>query len=432
MKNIIEQLKELKTYIVLWITQSLSTLGSSMTGFALIVWSYEQQGSALTTAMLSICSYAPYVVFSFFAGAVSDRWNKKYTMLVCDSFAAIVTMVILVLLKSNHLEIWHLYLLNALNGLMNTVQQPAGDVTVSLLVEEKHYQKVSGMRSLSNAIISILTPACATAVFAFAGLDAVIGFDLVTFVIAFVILAFFIPIPRSKREGEEKQSVLMSSREGISYLVRNRGVLDLILFLAAINFTASMYEAALPAMILSRPGGGRVALGLVNICVGVANCVGSIAVSFSRAPKSRVRVICAALLFSMSTENLFLAFGKNTVIWCAGAVLGWIFIPVMGANLDVLLRTNIPIAMQGRVFAARNAMQFFTIPLGYLAGGIMVDKVCEPLMASQKAGSLLTIAFGTGKGSGAAFLFLLLYLMGVVTCLIFPRSKHIWKLEKTG
>ena len=90
----------LHTFLILWVTQSFSALGSSMTSYALVVWSYQQKGSALTTALLSICSYAPYVLLSIFAGALSDRWNKKRTMLVCDSFAAATTLLILILLKT--------------------------------------------------------------------------------------------------------------------------------------------------------------------------------------------------------------------------------------------------------------------------------------------------------------------------------------------
>lgn len=67
----------MRNFLFLWATQALSSLGSAMTGFALIVWSYQQQGSALTTALLSVCSYAPYVVLGIFAGAFSDRWDKK-------------------------------------------------------------------------------------------------------------------------------------------------------------------------------------------------------------------------------------------------------------------------------------------------------------------------------------------------------------------
>ena len=128
--------------MILWLTQSFSTLGSAMTGFALIIWSYQQQGSALSTALLSVCTYAPYVVMSIFAGALSDRWNKKITMLVSDTFAAATTVAVLWLLTTNRLQIGHLYVINALNGLMNTVQQPAGDVAVSLLTPRKHYQRV--------------------------------------------------------------------------------------------------------------------------------------------------------------------------------------------------------------------------------------------------------------------------------------------------
>lgn len=112
-------------FLRLWSTQTFSALGSSMTSFALVIWAYEQSGSALSTALLSICSYAPYVLLSIFAGALSDRWNKKATMLICDAAAALTTVGVLVLLSTDALCVWHLYVLNALNGLMNTVQQPA-------------------------------------------------------------------------------------------------------------------------------------------------------------------------------------------------------------------------------------------------------------------------------------------------------------------
>lgn len=79
-------LYELHDDMILWLTQSFSSLGSSMASFALIVWSYQQEGSALSTALLSVCSYAPYVVMSVFAGALSDRWNKK-DVKKCRAFA---------------------------------------------------------------------------------------------------------------------------------------------------------------------------------------------------------------------------------------------------------------------------------------------------------------------------------------------------------
>ena len=429
MKTIQTIFRELRTFLLLWVTQSFSALGSAMTSFALVVWSYQQQGSALTTSLLSICSYAPYVLFSIFAGALSDRWNKKAIMLASDSFAAACTLTVLLLFRAGRLEIWVLYIVNALNGLMNTMQQPASDVAISLLTPQKHYQKVSGLRSFSNSLVTILAPVLATALLAAAGLQAVIFFDLGTFAAAFLTLAGWIQIPKAREGTSPAEPPLRAARQGLRYLKENRGILHLIRFLAIINFTASIYNAALPAMLLSRQGAGEPALALVNTFAGIATMGGSVLVSIAPPPKSRVRVIFNSLLFSMSTENFFLAFGRSTPIWCLGAVLGWACIPFMNANMDVLLRTRIPIDMQGRVYAARNALQFFTIPLGYFLGGLLIDQVFEPFMATQSSGSFWAALFGTGKGSGAALLFFVIGMTGMLSCLPFYRDRHIRALE---
>ena len=402
-----------------------------MTSFALVIWSYQQNGSALTTSLLSICSYAPYVAMSIFAGALSDRWNKKYTMLVSDTLAALSTLAILFLLKSGQLRIGHLYLLNAVNGLMNTVQQPASAVSVSLLTPRKYYQKISGLNSLSNSLITVLTPVIATALLTFGGIDIVILLDLATCIVAVSCLALLITIPETEKEQTSKaEPLFIAAKKGLQYLHKNRGILDLILFLAAINLVASMYNAALPAMLLSRKNGGNAILGMVNTCAGLATLVGSVLVSLAPPPKSRIRVICNALLFSMSTENLVLALGRTPLSWCIGAILGWIFIPVMNANMDALLRSYIPVEVQGRVFSARNTLQFFTIPLGYFLGGLSVDIILEPLMASQGQDSILVTLVGSGKGSGAAMLYLIIAVLGVMVCLIFRRDRHLWALEE--
>ena len=418
-------LKELKTFIILWLTQALSSLGSSMTGFALVIWLYNDSGSALTTALLTVCSYAPYVIVSIFAGAISDKWNKKAVMLVCDSFAALTTVCVLILFKTGSLEVWHLYILNALNGLMNSVQSPASDVATTLLTPEKHYQKTSAMRYFSNSLVSILTPVLAAAIVSFAGLDAVIAFDLATFAVAFTVFLFFIKIPEAPQNENGKETLIRSAKSGVSYLGRNKGILCMILFLSAINFIASIYNAALPALILSK--GNEAALGAVSSSAGIATLIGSVIATFFPKPKSRSKTICACLIVSMSTENFLLAFGNNTIAWCIGAVLGWLFIPLMSANYDVIFRSTVPKEMLGRVYSVRNTLQFFSIPVGYFLGGFLVDKVFEPFMAGTKNALLLNI-FGTEKGSGAAFLFFVIGIAGVLVCIVFSRIKALREL----
>ena len=427
MKKYIKDLREMRSYLLLWFTQMISGLGSAMTSYALVIWSYTQEGSALRTALLMVCSYAPYVICSIFAGAISDRWDKKKTMLGCDALAALCTLAVLVLLKTEQLRIWHLYVVNAISGLMNTVQQPASEVATTALLPQKFYQKVGGLRYLSSSLNSILTPIVATAALGLWGMDVVIAIDLVSFLIAFVVLLLFVPIPKIASEGRA-ESLMQSAAEGIRWLRKNPGIFHLMLFLAAINLVASMYNAAFPAMMLSKAS--EQAMGMVNAVIGATTLAGSILASFLKTPKSRVKAIWRCLMLSMCTENFFLAFGNSLYLWCFGAALGWIAIPWMNANLDAIHRLNIPVEIQGRVFAARNSFQFFTIPLGYFLGGVLVDQVFEPIMALQGADSILVHLFGSGKGSGAAFLFAVLWLMGIGVCLLFREDPHIWKLEK--
>lgn len=449
MKNFMKILREMRTFLLLWITQSFSSFGSAMTSYSLVIWSYTQKGFALMTSLLMVSTYTPYVILSIFAGALSDRWNKKATMLVCDSVAAVSTVVMFILLKNGLLEIWHLYLINAVNGLMNTVQSPASEVAVSRILPKKHYQRVGGLRYFSNALNSIFVPVLATAVIGLFGLTAVVAIDLATFSAAFLVLALAIRIPepgRSSVNGNvetgtentesapenqaEKAGFMDSVKDGISFLKNERGLFCMIMFLSSINLIASIYSAALPAMVLSRSYGGEKALGLVNSVIGISMLIGSVLASAVPAPKNRVRTIFLCLFISMGTENLMLALGRSPLVWCVGGFLGYILIPLMSTNLDAIMRLRIPDWIQGRVYSVRNTFQFFTIPAGYFLGGFLVDKVFEPFMARFAAGTFLECIFGSGKGSGAALLFFVIAFAGVAVCIIFRTSRSIRALEK--
>ncbi|MBQ2478390.1 MAG: MFS transporter [Erysipelotrichales bacterium] len=411
---------ELKDFMILWSTQSLSQLGSAVTSFALTLWLYEKTGSALGTAALRICTYAPYVLMSIFAGALSDRFDKKKTMLICDLTAAFTTAAVFVLYKTGSLRVWHLYMINAVSGLMNTVQQPASEVAYTMLVPKEYYQKTSGLQSLSRSLITVGSPLIAAAVYGLGGLPAAILMDLGTFAAAFLALAFLIRIPEIPGKNENEGNVLQLAKEGLAFLKENPMILYVILFLSGVNFVASAFDAVLPALILPNPRGGNAVLGFVTSCSGIAMIAGSLLVTVLPNPKDRVKVIYRTMLFSLATENYLLAFSRNPVFWCVGQIVGWILVPVMAANQNVIMRNTVPPRLQGRVYACRNTLQFFTIPIGLLFGGFMVDEVCEPLM--ENAGSFLRFLFGTGKGSGAALMMFVLGILGTLMCVLFGHK----------
>ncbi len=412
--------KELMDFYLLWSTQSLSQLGSVMTSFALTLWLYEKTGSALSTAALTICTYAPYVVMSIFAGAITDKFDKKKTMLVCDVLAALSTVLVLILYKTALLREWHLYAINAVSGLMNTVQEPASEVANTLIVPKEYYQKTSGLQSLSRSVISIGSPLLASALYGLTGLDVVVVTDLITFFIAFITLAFFIRIPKVTAEAEQENSVLALAKEGLRFLKKNPLILHVILFMSGVNLVASSFDAVLPALVIPRQGNS--VLGIVTSCSGIAMAFGSLMVTVMPKPKNRVRVIYLTMLFALGIENFVLAFSRSPVIWCIGQIIGWILVPVMGANQNVIMRNSIPVELQGRVYACRNTLQFFTIPIGLTLGGFMVDEICEPFMAVQEAGGFLCKLFGSGKGAGAALMMFILGVAGVVLCLAYGKK----------
>ena len=419
--------KKFGNFILLWATQTLSRLGSSLTPFTLILWAYGKTGSALSTALLTVSSYVPYILLSLPVGTLTDRMNKKRLMLISDTAAALCTLTILFVWLSGNLELWHLYLVNAITGTAQTFQQPASEVATTLVTPEEKYQKAGSLNALAYSVINMASPVIATALYSVGGLTLVIIVDLSTFTVAFLSLLLFVKIPEMKSEKREDSHIMMDLKEALSFLRTNMGILQVILFLAAINFIASIYNAALPAMILSFES--ESVLAAVQSTAGIAMIIGSAIATMLPTPKSRVRMIILSLFISISTENFMLAFFRNPIMWCVGAFLGWLCIPVMNTNLDALMRSQIPSSIQGRVYSARNMLQFFTIPLGYLAGGFLVDSMFEPFM-TDKSNTVLNQLFGTGKGSGAAFLFAVIGVMGVLVCVIFSKLKAMRNLER--
>ena len=413
--------KELKDFYILWGTQSLSQLGSSITAFALTLWLYEKTGSALSTAALTICTYLPYVIMSVFAGALSDRFDKKKTMLWCDAFAAMCTIIVLILYRCDLLVGWHLYALNALSGLMNTIQQPASEVAYTLLTPKQYYQKTSGLQYLSRSVISVGSPLISSMLYGLAGLYGAIAADLLTFAVAFAVLLILIKLPETLSENREEEGIIELTKQGLVFLRDNPLIFNIILFMSGVNLIASAFDAVLPALVIPSPKGGNAVLGIVTSCSGVAMVVGSMIATAMPKPKDRVKVIYLTMLFALGTENFLLAFSREPLVWCIGQILGWILVPIMSANENVIMKNVIPVELLGRIYACRNSLQFFTIPIGMFLGGFLTDNAAEPFMAANASSRFLTSLFGQGKGSGAALMMFVLGVAGIVVCIVFGK-----------
>lgn len=130
-----------KNYIIFWLGQSVSQLGSAMTSFALTIWAYERTQSAMTVSLMTFCTYLPYIVISIFAGAFIDRHSKKGILIISDTIAALLTVGVFFALRQNQLAIEHIYLVNTVIGCSNAFQSPASAIVTGILIPAGQYKR---------------------------------------------------------------------------------------------------------------------------------------------------------------------------------------------------------------------------------------------------------------------------------------------------
>lgn len=422
--------KELKTFYIFLLSQFVSQFGSRLTSYGLILWAYNQSGSVLSIALLSVSYLLPEILLNFIAGSISDRWNKKSIMLISDCIAAVSSCFIIFLLITQNMKIEYLYIINIILGITDAFQIPASEVTISLIVSKDDYIKTSGMQSFCKSFIDIFYPVIATVIYAIGGLEAIVSIDLFTFAFAFVTLAVFIKIPEMQHNSAEQESIWQKCVSGIKYIKQECGIKELILFMAFVNLIAAIYTTNLAPMILSRTINNRIQLGIVNTSIGIAGLVGSLIVARMKNVKNKVQLILNIMTFSFLICNTMLGIGRNYYIWTIAVFLGNSLIPVLMANVTYIMRTRVPIHMQGRVFSARNTLQYAVIPIGNLLGGILSDKVFEPLMLEPSKWSIFfEILVGSGNGSGIALLYVCLGIAGVLGCWLFGKNKKFRMLD---
>ncbi len=423
-----------KRYLILWLSQAVSGLGSSMTGFALILWAYQQSHSAMSVSLMSFCNYVPYIFLSLFVGSLIDRYNKKTIMLAADSVAALGSLTILVFLLMGRLTVWNIYVIHIIIGITNAFQQPASAVAIGRLVPKEKISNVSGLNSFSNNLIVVFSPMLAAFLFAAGGLSFILLIDLASFLFAFCILLFFITIPEERSDTEQNRSFPFYRNriaEGFAFLKKEKGIFYMMLTMALINFFSRLtYETILSPMILARSFGDSMVLGIVNGCMGAGGIVGGILVSVKKESRHKTAGIYLSAALSFLFGDLIMAVGNNVFCWSAAAICASLPIPFIMANQNTILYQRIPSSLQGRIFAVRNAIQYSTIPFGIILGGYLADYVFEPFMNSGSAfAEGIGKIVGNGAGSGMAVMFLCTGISGFLVSIGSCFHKEIKKLN---
>ncbi|MBF0578763.1 MFS transporter [Erysipelotrichaceae bacterium RD49] len=410
---------ELSSFYLFWSSQLVSQIGSSMSSFALTLYILEQTGSAFLSALLSISFYIPYSLASMISGVFADRFSKKALIQICDTLAAGGSLLVLILLMTSKLDSWHLVwwilAMNGINGICNAFQNPAAEAATNRLIPEQFIQKTSGLRSLAWSLNVFLHPLLASALYPIFGLFGILIIDLLTFLVAFSVLQFRIQIPERKQPKGSNLSYSFGKElaEGLAWLNTHRLVLGLIVFMASVNFNASAFDNALPVYLIALSKKTTL-VGIVSSAAGAAMIIASFIVTILPAPKNRIRLIVVSMMFSLTADNFLMPFVQTAPLLILAQFLGYLPVPFMNASLTAIFQSEVPDAIQGRVYACRNALQFLTIPLGSVFSGFLIDQIIPGFFARVP----LAWHFGPGQRGFSAFVIFLLGISGFIFCAV--------------
>ena len=173
-------------FTIVWAGQLVSSLGSRMTAFALMIWVWQRTGEATSLALIGFFAFVPAIVVLPFAGSFVDRWNRKLTMILSDLSAGIGTVVILVLYMAGSLEIWHIYIVMLFAGAFGAFQFPAYSAAVTTMVEKKHFARASAMLSMVGSVSGIFGPPLAAVLLVFIGIEGVMSIDIALTTFTFI------------------------------------------------------------------------------------------------------------------------------------------------------------------------------------------------------------------------------------------------------
>jgi len=411
----------LKQFLVLWLGQSISQLGSTMTVFAVTIWAFEKTGSALVLSISGSLIMIPRMLVSIIAGPFVDRMNKKYVMILADIGAGLCTLVLFLLLRYDALEIWHIYLINTASSTFNSFQSPASNVAISAIVPKEFYVKIGGLLSLSGGVVQIIAPILAAMLLSTIGITGVVLFDFATMAFACVTLSFIVKIPIARAAEKtyfNLRRYYCELSQGVKVIRRSILLRKLVLFMLLVNFFAGIaYYTLLSPMILARTASDTQALAYVNGAVGLGSIVGALLVLLvpSGRRKTRTMFLCCALSFLLG--DVLLSIGNTIYLWVLAGFFASVFLPMYGANEGYFWRTIIPLELQGRAFSLKYALQSGIIPIGMLIGGLLADHVFEPLMTDY------------GNGAGMALMFFITGLLGAGYCFISAFNRTIQDAE---
>jgi MFS transporter, DHA3 family, macrolide efflux protein len=396
-----------RTFLVLWATQSLSVIGSAMTGFVLNVYlaqtlypgAHQKAELAFAFTALNLASAVPFIFGGPVAGAWTDRLDRRMILLVANAASGMLTLAMLLLMLAGPLNVWALVAIGILGSTVGAFHFAAFDASYAMLVPDRLLARANGMMWTTWSLAGIVSPALAAFILAWPALgrqglapfgplasitDAtplVIAIDTATFVVAAVAL-LLLDIPSPVRSdlaasGSGRPSLWADIREGALFIWDRRPVVWLLGTFTVANLAVAPAGVLIPLLVkfnladdwLAQGYTFETALALLTVTAGIGGLIGGLLIStWGGLEKRRVYGVLIPMLLGGIAQIAY-GFSPLVLLCAVAAFIKALMEPVFNAHSQAIWQSITPRELQGRVFSVRRLIAQATRPLGTAAAG---------------------------------------------------------------
>ena len=360
-------LRENAPFRDLWLSRSISFIGDSLGGIALLLFVARDAGSGVAVALLLLVGDFAPTLLSPFSGALSDRLDRRRLMIACElAQGAIIGLIALV-----SLPLPALLGLVALRTTFAGIFAPASRSSVATLVPTHRLEHANAVLGFGTHGFDLIGPLLGAVILPFVGVRGMLLADAATFLISALLLIRLPPLPPGRLE-DERVSFLRDAGQGLQYLwhIPTLRVIT-VGFCSGVAFSASD-DVALVFLAQGPLGGGGSAASLLYAGAGTGLLLGFLLLAGFGARVSAATLMLAGFTIGSAGNLLTGVSWAIPVAFAMQAVRGF-GISLVDVGTSTLVQRSVPPGMQGRVFANLYGAIGLAAGLSYALGGVLLD-----------------------------------------------------------
>jgi MFS family permease len=362
---------KVRNFRYFWIGQLISVMGTWMQTAAQSWLVLTITDSPFLLGLLGVAQFTPVLLFSLPAGVFVDRFPKRSIVLLTQTISMILALILAILVFTDSVQYWHIFLLALGLGMVKTLDIPARQ---SFMIELVGRDVVLNAVALNSTVMNlgrVVGPAVAGVVMALVGAGWCFLVNGVTFLaVIFGLLKIDVePVIKKRPKG----TVIPDIKEGLVYLFSKPILTTTTLILAIVSTFGMNYSVLIPVFARNQLGLDAQGYGLLMSALGVGSMLGALIVasSSSRGP-NRVRLFVVPFI----TSSLFMIMAFNRSYAFSALVIG-----MMGfANIfftttaNSLMQINSDDEFRGRVMSVYSLVFAGSTPIGNMFVGSIADK----------------------------------------------------------